>query len=514
MNLLEELNLTPLSWGLAAAAVLLLVVIFSLSRKISDLKHRQAVTETTLSQLQAQNTQDREQLSIRENELTSAREDNVSLREQMAALSSDNDRLQAESNSLSHELSNATERVTDLSTELARTAKDLENVKALREIDKASFETRERELRESFTQAQEEQQRRFRTEQELLETKLTSLGETMLKRRTEELEKKSSEHFEKSVTPLKEELKGFRELIDRTRKDSSEQSGRLESELKHMQEAQQNLTKQADDLTKALRSGGKAQGMWGELQLERVLDAAGLTKGIEYEREVAGDRAMGETGRPDAVIRLPEDHNLIIDAKCSLTAFAEYYSADSDEERERAAADHLASVKSHIDGLAKRAYQDYRSLNSPSFVFMFVPLDGALNLAFQTDHGIYNYAEQKNIYLVSPTTLIPSLKVVSNLWVLARQNEHMRELAGEAQKIAAKLDGVREAYDDVIKKKDSFEGSLELFGNRLLNGRSNLSTMLMKFSTKAPAVLAELDGQTVDVAPEESASNEIEFHEE
>lgn len=166
--------------------------------------------------------------------------------------------------------------------------------------------------------------------------------------------------------------------------------------------------------------------------------------------------------------------------------------------KNRALTAHLSSVKGHIDGLSKRAYQNYRSFNSPSFVFMFVPLDGALQAAFKADHGIYSYAEEKNIYLVSPSTLIPSLRVVSGLWVLARQNDHIRDLAAEAQKIADKFQLVRDAFSDVIKKKESFESSLEVFGNRLTNGRGNLGAMLSRFSARAPAVLKELDGRTLE----------------
>lgn len=119
-------------------------------------------------------------------------------------------------------------------------------------------------------------------------------------------------------------------------------------------------------------------------------------------------------------------------------------------------------------------------------------------LRFKADHGIYSYAEEKNIYLVSPSTLIPSLRVVSGLWVLARQNDHIRDLAAEAQKIADKFQLVRDAFSDVIKKKESFESSLEVFGNRLTNGRGNLGAMLSRFSARAPAVLKELDGRTLE----------------
>ena len=198
------------------------------------------------------------------------------------------------------------------------------------------------------------------------------------------------------------------------------------------------LSKQALDLSNALSSGGKSQGMWGELQLERVLEASGPTNGIEYEREVAGSRALGETGRPDAVIRLPQNHCLIIDAKCSLTAYTQYINAEDKKIKEEALKNQY-SLKNHIQGLAKRDYCNFKSLNSPSFVFMFVPIDGALSLAINSDSTLYDEASKKNIYLVSPSSLIPALRVSANLWVLSNQNEKIRALAIEAQQIYTKF---------------------------------------------------------------------------
>ncbi len=361
---------------------------------------------------------------------------------------------------------------------------------------------KENALKNEFQVRLQSQQESFKIAQQDLESRLSNLSDKMLKERAEELKERSSAQFKITLDPFKEELKQFRELLDKARKESYEQSGRLSSELKLMQETQQTLSKQALDLTKALKSGGKTQGMWGELQLERVLDASGLTKGVEYEREVAGDKTLGENGRPDVVIRLPEHRSLIIDAKCSLTAYADCCGTEDEAEKQKAINAHIASIKNHIDGLSKRSYQNYRSLNSPSFVFMFVPLDGALQLAFNNDHSIYSYAEERNIYLVSPSTLIPSLKVVSNLWVLSRQNTHIRELAHEAQKIADKFDLVKRSYDDVIRKKDSFERSFTEFGDRLLLGRGNLSRMIASFAVNAPKTLKEMDGKTIDVDEE------------
>jgi DNA recombination protein RmuC len=474
---------TPVNIALAVIAVLLVLAaakLYSMSKQLSEERRLRAIAETTSEQLKQLNSiTDNKNLDL-EDRNSALQNDLAQAREQVAASGADNQRLSALNDDYSKQLESINSQLMDAREQLASRAREVENLKQLRETD---------------AQAQQNAQR-------TLEEKLTSISERMLKDRGQDLQKSSAKTLSETVMPLKEELFQFRELLLKTQKDTSEQAGRFSSELKHMQDAQQTLSKQALDLTNALKAGGKAQGMWGELQLERALDASGLIKGTEYEREVAGDRSLGESGRPDVVIRLPDSHSLIIDAKCSLTAYSDYCNADSDDERERAAKAHIESVRHHIDGLSKRDYGSYRSLNSPSFVFMFVPLDGALFLAFNRDHSIYDYAASKNVYLVSPSTLVPALRVVSNLWVLAHQNDHIRELANSAKKVADKFELVHAAFSDAIKRKESFDDSLRLLENRLFTGKGSLSTLLERFSTRAPQVIKELDGTTVDVKPE------------
>ncbi|MGN0909713.1 MAG: DNA recombination protein RmuC, partial [Succinivibrio sp.] len=466
-----------------------------LSKKLSEEKRLRAIAETTSEQLKQLNSITDAKNHELEQRNASLQDELSQAREHVAAVNADNQRLDALNADFQRQLEGTSTQLMDAREKLASREREVVNLKQLRETD---------------AQAQENARR-------TLEEHLTSLSERMLKDRGQDLQKSSQKTLSDTVMPLKEELLQFRELLLKTQKDSSEQAGRFSSELKHMQDAQQNLSKQALDLTNALKSGGKAQGMWGELQLERALDASGLIKGTEYEREVAGNRALGETGRPDVVIRLPDSHSLIIDAKCSLTAYTEYCNADTEEQRDKAARDHLASIKNHIEGLSKRDYGNYRSFNSPSFVFMFVPLDGALFLAFNRDHTLYEFAAQRNVYLVSPSTLIPALRVVSNLWVLAHQNEHIRDLAASAQKIADKFVLVHDAYSDVLKRKDAFESALETLGNRLISGKGSLATLLSRFSGRAPEVIKELDGTTVDMKPErggdDGAGGEMQPHE-
>lgn len=488
MESLLQLSLTPLNITLAGMILLLIIIVCLLVGKLADARRSQAVAETESEQMRIISEGSENRCKAAQDEAQTQRDENTALRERNAALQGDNDRLTNENNSLSHDIDKLRSLLSDSQQDLTRKEAQCANLEQLRAADQESFLNQQEELKQ----------------------RLTNMSKEMLDKRGEELRKSSAETFSQAVNPLKEELKVFRELVDRTRKDSSEQAGKFSAEFKTLQEAQQNLTKQASDLTEALRSGGKAQGMWGELQLEKSLELSGLVKGRDYEREVAGDRSLDEHGRPDAVIRLPDGHCLIIDAKCSLTAYTAYCAAATQEDRDQAGRDHLRSVASHLGELVRKDYSGYKSLWSPSFVFMFIPVDGALTLATTLDPGLYEKASHEGVCLVSPSTLVPALRVVANLWVLARQNEHIRDLAHEAQKIADKYERASQSFQELIKSKAAYDNKLDTLESQLFSGRGSLQKLLLRFSQKAPQVLKELDGNTVETDPEPPAEENAE----
>lgn len=347
-------------------------------------------------------------------------------------------------------------------------------------------------LKDELMQKQQELQ--VSTAREL-EERLNNLGERMLMQRAADLDKIGREQLRQTVGPLTEELKHFRDLIALSQKIGSEQAGALKTELLKLQQAQQSLTKQADALTRALTSGAKTQGLWGEHQLELCLDSAGLVLGRDYAREqVSRDSADGR-GRPDVILFLPQKHCLIIDAKCSLTAYTRLQGAPDEQSRAAALKEHVLSVKAHIAELSAKRYDQYQGFNSPSFVFMFVPIDQALTAALQAAPELYQEAMLKSVYLVSPATLLPALKVTSNLWILATQNEKVRRIALEAQKIYRKLEGINEAFADVKRRHSMLQDSLSTLDARLCTGRGNLNVMLRNFAYKAPQELDGLDGE-------------------
>lgn len=348
--------------------------------------------------------------------------------------------------------------------------------------------------KEGLEQLRAADAKRFEQAQNELEHRLNTMGEKLLKERGESLGKLNSEQMGQLIAPLRNELNTFRELITTTQKTNSEQAGQLQNELKHLQEAQISLTNQADQLSRALLQGSKSQGMWGEHQLERVLEMAGLENKSQFMREVVGVNSANEKGRIDVLIPLPRNHAIVVDAKCSLTAYTDLVNAELSSDKaayEDALARHITSIKAHIDELSKKDYQSYGDFESPSFVFMFVPIDQALAVALKHEPTLYDYAQKKNIALLSPSLAVPALRIVSNLWVLADQGEKLKQVSAMAERIYQKSTKVCSDFEGILKARDSLNANIDKLNTSLYQGRGNLRQILSTFSQKAPRLTAE-----------------------
>ena len=381
-------------------------------------------------------------------------------------------KLEQENTSLKEALKKAQEEIMERSEALAQTRSEKEAVEQLRVEDS----------------------KRFAQSQSELEHRLNTMGEKLLKDRSESLQKLNSEHMVQIINPLQNELNTFRTLIAATQKTNSEQAGQLQNELKHLHEAQISLGEKAENLSRALLQGSKSQGIWGEQQLALVLDASGLNGEESYVREAYAVNDHGDKGRADVLIRLPQGRGLIIDSKCSLTAYTELCNAEKENDRkacEAALSRHIDSIRKHIDELNKKDYPGYDSYGSPGFVFMFVPVDHALGTALRHDDRLYGYAQSKNVYLVSPSSLLPALRIVGNLWVLANQGDKFRMLARSAERIYQKCSKVCNDFEAILKIRDSLNKNIDAMAVSLCTGQGNLKNILQKFAADAPALTME-----------------------
>jgi len=295
------------------------------------------------------------------------------------------------------------------------------------------------------------------------------------------LEEKSKRFSEQNQTalgqilePLRARIQEFQGKVETAYVNDSKDRSALAEQVKNLVSMNQQLSERASDLTRALTSQNKAQGNWGELILERVLETSGLRKGLEYSVQESHQREDGSRVQPDVVLHLPEQRHLIIDAKMSLNAYMDYVNAVDDLVREGARKRHIDSVRAHIKGLAEKNYQDLYGSGSPDFVLMFVPVESAFMLAITEDSALWQDAWQRNVLLVSPSTLLFVVRTVAQLWRQEQQTRNAQEIAkrgaalydkfvgfvSDMDSLGQRLQQANKAYDDSVKKLSSGNGSL------------------------------------------------------
>ena len=301
------------------------------------------------------------------------------------------------------------------------------------------------------------------------------------------------------LRPFQEEMKGFREKVEALHTQETAQRASLTTELKHLQQLNRDITDQAAQLTEALKGQKKVQGNWGELMLENVLDSAGLRPGQDYQRERSFTTEEGKR-RPDALVYLPQGRHLVIDAKTSLVAYLEYVNAEDELTRQQSLASHAQAVGARIEELADKHYYDLPGLNSPEVVIMFIPVESAYIEALRHDSTLYQRAIERNVLVATPTTLLTSLNIVSQLWRFENQSRHSAELARKAERFHHKLGAFLESMQDVGRKLDGARVSYDRALGQLVNGKGNLIKQASEFQELGVAVKKELPAELVERA--------------
>ncbi len=310
--------------------------------------------------------------------------------------------------------------------------------------------------------------------QEKFKTEFENIAHKILKTNTKEFSESNQKNMQELLSPLKEKIIGFEKKVEETYQKGLKDQTDLKVELRRLYELNAKLGEEAGNLTRALKSDSKQQGNWGEVVLERILERSGLIKEEEYFLQYSATGEDGRTLRPDVLIKLPEEKHLVIDAKVSLTAFETYISADKEDIRQAALKRHLESVKKHIKELHEKSYDNLKGLNTPDFVLLFMPVEPAFGLAVQSDPELFQYAWDQRIVIVSPTTLLATLRTVASIWRHERQTRNALEIAKQGGKLYDKFEGflkdlehvgtnidkAKEAYDDARKKLSTGRGNL------------------------------------------------------
>ncbi|OQW72747.1 MAG: recombinase RmuC [Proteobacteria bacterium ST_bin11] len=331
-----------------------------------------------------------------------------------------------------------------------------------------------------------------------LKTQFENLAHKIFEERGKQFAEHNKVSIETLVAPLKQQLGEFKNRVESVYDNETKDRISLREEIVSLRRDTAKMNQEALNLTRALKGDHKTQGNWGEMILERVLEQSGLRKGIEYDTQGAFRDEDNRLFKPDVIVRLPENKDVIIDSKVSLLAYERYCSADDDKQRIEALKQHTEAVRNHIKGLSNKDYSSLKGLRSLDFVLLFMPIEAAFMAAFQADEKLFNDAFEHKIVVVTPTTLLATLRTVQNIWRYEQQNENARLIADKAgslydkirgfvediEKLGNQLSTVQRTYDGIVNKLSSGSGNL-------LRQASAFEELGVKVKKKLPKSLTE-----------------------
>ncbi|RNL50651.1 DNA recombination protein RmuC [Pedobacter jejuensis] len=394
------------------------------------------------------------------------------------------EKIRLDNEQLKINLARAEERVSNLSAEKDNITKLLKDEQQ-RLIDELQLErdnladaNRELEGTRSFYQAEKEklveQKLNFEQSQERLNKDFQLIANKILEEKSTRFVEQNRTNLDLILNPLKENIKAFEEKVEKVYKAESDERNILKGVISELQIQSKLIQEDANNLTKALKGDNKKQGNWGEIILEKVLERSGLVRDQEYRIQSTHSSADGGRYQPDVVIDLPDDKHLVVDAKVSLIAYERYVSAETDEEREGHVKAHLASIKNHILSLSSKNYQELYKINSPDFVLLFVPIESSFSIAVQKDAELFNFAWDRRVVIVSPSTLLATLRTIASMWKQEKQNRNVFEIAEQAGFLYEKFVGFLKDMEDIGKHIGSTQKAYDGAFNKLKDGSGNV----------------------------------------
>jgi DNA recombination protein RmuC len=307
------------------------------------------------------------------------------------------------------------------------------------------------------------------------------------------------------ISPLRDQIGDFKKRVEDVYDKESRDRASLQTEIHHLKELNQRISKEAMNLTRALKGDSKARGNWGEVVLERVLEASGLHKGREYETQVPLKDGKGKRYQPDVIVRLPQGKDVVVDAKVSLNDYEVYYSAVDPDQKAVALKAHIEAIRTHIRSLAGKRYEDLDGVRSLDFVLMFIPIEAAFLAAVEKDRGLFGEAFDKNIMVVSPSTLLVTLRTIENIWRNEYQNRHAIEIAKKAGGLYNKFVGFVEALELVGQQLDRAKDAYQTASDRLVHGKGNLIRRTQELKALGVKAGKELPKHLLETADEGEA---------
>lgn len=383
------------------------------------------------------------------------------------------DNLLAEKNNLQIEKSRLEGAANSINTELIEVKQQL-NAERSKVIQLTNDLATSNNTLQNLQQKLSEQKQEVEQLQERFKMEFENIANKLLEEKSEKFTKQNQDKIGEILKPLNEKIKSFEEKVEQTHKETLEKNAGLVQQILSLKDLNLQMSEEARNLTKALKGDNKAQGNWGEVILERVLEKSGLTKNREYFVQESVTTEDGKRLQPDVVIHLPENKNVVVDSKVSLVDYERFVSANTEEEQATALKKHIQSIRNHVKGLSEKNYHKLYSAGSPDFVLLFIPIEPAFIVAVQQDADLFNEAFERNIVIVSTSTLLATLRTIASIWRQENQNKNAMEIARQAGDLYDKFHGF---VEDLIKVGKQIDGSKQVYEEamkKLINGKGNL----------------------------------------
>lgn len=390
---------------------------------------------------------------------------NLKTKSNQSALKERQQQLQNNIEALENRLLSSEEEKTNLQSEKAQLGNQIVRYQA----DSENLQLKNREQKEEVEKLQEKFTKEFE-----------NLANKILEEKSKTFTERNEKNIKDILTPLNEKIQLFEKKVEESQKENISIHSALKEQLLNLQTQNLKITQEAENLTKALKGDSKMQGNWGELVLERVLEKSGLEKDREYSVQQSFTLEDGSRVLPDVIIHLPDGKKMVVDSKVSLTDYERYVNAEDDVLQAKHLKDHINSLRRHVDQLSAKKYEDLYTMESPDFVLLFVPIEPAFAIAINNDNSLYNKAFEQNIIIVTPSTLLATLRTIDSMWNNEKQQRNAIEIARQAGALYDKFEGFVGDLTKVGKKmddaKDEYKGAM----NKLVEGRGNIVTSIEK----------------------------------
>ncbi|WP_214073550.1 DNA recombination protein RmuC [Mucilaginibacter sp. dw_454] len=428
-------------------------------------------------------------------------------------------RLKTENTTLNISLAKAEERALNLGQERDKADRLLQDERerydaAVADLNQqlVSEKNRMAKAEESFKAQRErlgDQEKSIQDIQQKFQKEFENVAEKLLKEKSKEFVDVNRANLDTILNPLKENLKAFEDKVDKVYNMEAAERNTMKGVITQLMDLNRQISDEAQNLTKALKGDNKKQGNWGEVILERVLERSGLVKDQEYRLQASLTGADGSRLQPDVIIDLPDEKHLIIDSKVSLIAYERLVNCETEDERKLFSKAHVESIRSHVHGLSSKNYHDLYSINSPDFVLLFIPIESSFSFAVQIDSELFSDAWDKRVVIVSPSTLLATLRTIASIWKQERQNRNVLEIARLSGAMYDKFVGFVTDMESIGKNIKQSQSAYDNAINKLTEGNGNLTKTAEKIKSLGAKANKQLDQKYIEVGDDDPAENAI-----